>query len=168
MCSQASTTLRNTAVHCDIQHIQFSTSCFNPASKLLRIFIPSSLQGRMQAKLWIICFLRWRLGSALPHSYSPDLSNCDYNLRWRNRFMGLAYTQFWQPTALFALGVPMALGPFINYVRVSDGGGVGKISTYSYFGEEGQTHSYVMFSKSIFYIRNRVVKWFGRDHISFV
>ena len=50
-------------------------------------------------------------------------------------------------------------------------GGVGKISTYSYFEEGfeegGQTHSYVIFSKSIFYIRNRAVKWFGRDHISF-
>ena len=31
----------------------------------------------------------------------------------------------------------------------------------------GQTHSYVIFSKSIFYIRNRAVKWFDRDHISF-
>ena len=54
-------------------------------------------------------------------------------------------------------------GPFINYVRVSREGGVGKISTYSYFG--GATHSYVIFSKSIFYIRNRAVKWFGKDHI---
>ena len=41
--------------------------------------------------------------------------------------------------------------PFINYIRVSRGGGVGKISTYSYFGGRGQTHSYVIFSKSIFY-----------------
>ena len=31
-----------------------------------------------------------------------------------------------------------------------------------------QTHSYEIFSKSIFYIRNRAVKWFGRDHISFI
>ena len=46
--------------------------------------------------------------------------------------------------------------------------GVGKISTYTYFGEGGQTHSYVIFSESIFYIRNRAVKWFGSDHISFV
>ena len=28
-------------------------------------------------------------------------------------------------------------GPFINYVRFSTGGGIGKISTYSYFGGEG-------------------------------
>ena len=48
--------------------------------------------------------------------------------------------------------------------------GFGKIFTwtYSYFGGgRGQTHSYVIFSKSIFYIRNRVVKWFGRYHILF-
>ena len=31
----------------------------------------------------------------------------------------------------------------------------------------GQTHSYVIFLKTIFYIRNRAVKWFSRDHISF-
>ena len=60
------------------------------------------------------------------------------------------------------------MGPFINYVRVSRGEGVGKISTYSYLeGEGGQIHSYVIFYKSIFYIRNRAVKWFGREHISF-
>ena len=36
------------------------------------------------------------------------------------------------------------------------GGGVRKISIYSYFeGGGGQTHSYVIFSKSIFFIRNR-------------
>ena len=40
------------------------------------------------------------------------------------------------------------LGPIINYVRVPREGGMEKISTYSYFGG-GQTHSYVMFSKSI-------------------
>ena len=45
--------------------------------------------------------------------------------------------------------------------------GVGKISIYSYFGEGGgQTHSYVIFFKSIFYIRKYAVKWFGRDHTS--
>jgi hypothetical protein len=59
-------------------------------------------------------------------------------------------------------------GPFINYVSVSRGRGGGKISTYSYLGEGGQTYSYVIFSKSIFYIRNRAVKCFGRDHISFI
>ena len=32
---------------------------------------------------------------------------------------------------------------------------------------EGRTHSYEIFSKTIFYIRNRAVKWFGRDDISF-
>ena len=31
----------------------------------------------------------------------------------------------------------------------------------------GQTRSYVIFSKSIFYIRNRAVKEFGRGHIPF-
>ena len=59
-------------------------------------------------------------------------------------------------------------GPFIR--KDPEGGGrVGKISTYSYFGGgKGQIHSYVIFPKSIFYIRNRAVKWFGRDHISFI
>ena len=57
-------------------------------------------------------------------------------------------------------------GPFINYVRVPRGGGL-KISTYSYFGC-GQTNSYVIFSKSIFYIIDRPVKWFSRDHNSFI
>ena len=63
------------------------------------------------------------------------------------------------------------MGPFINYVRVpreGRGGGIGKIFTYSYFREEGgQIHSYIIFSKSIFYIKNCTAKWFGRDHISF-
>ena len=52
-------------------------------------------------------------------------------------------------------------GSFINYVRAPREGGL-KISTYSYFGEGGQTHSYVIFSKSIFYIRNYTeVVWQG-------
>ena len=34
--------------------------------------------------------------------------------------------------------------------------------------EGGQIPSYVIFCKSIFYIRNRAVTWFGRDHISFI
>ena len=32
----------------------------------------------------------------------------------------------------------------------------------------GQTHSYLIFSKSIFYIRNREVKWFRRDELYFI
>ena len=61
-------------------------------------------------------------------------------------------------------------GPFNNYARVMREGGVGKISTYAYFflGKGSQTYSYGIFSKSIFYIRNRGVKLFGRDHISFI
>jgi hypothetical protein len=53
-------------------------------------------------------------------------------------------------------------GPFINYIRVSreEGRGFWKISTYSYFGERRSHHSYIIFSKSIFYIRNQVV-WQG-------
>ena len=35
-------------------------------------------------------------------------------------------------------------------------------------GGGGQTQSYVIFSKSIFYIRNHAVKWFGRESISFI
>ena len=54
-------------------------------------------------------------------------------------------------------------GPLIYYVRVSRV--EGKSSTYFYLGGQGgQTHSYVIFSKSIFYIRNHAVKWFGWDH----
>ena len=64
---------------------------------------------------------------------------------------------------------PLGSGQFINYVRVPREGAVGKISTYSYFvGGEGQTHSYVIFPKWICYIRNRAVKLFGREHISFI
>ena len=59
-------------------------------------------------------------------------------------------------------------GAFINYLRVprERGGGVGKISTYSYFGGRGSNP----FVRNIFQadIRNRAVKWFGRDHISFI
>ena len=60
------------------------------------------------------------------------------------------------------------MGPFINYVRVSMGEGLEKSLHTLTFGRRGQIHSYVIFSKSIFYIRNRAVKWFGRDHISFI
>ena len=57
-------------------------------------------------------------------------------------------------------------GPFINYVRVPREGELEKsLHTLTL---EGQTHSYVIFSKSIFYIRNHAVKWFGKDHISFI
>ena len=54
-------------------------------------------------------------------------------------------------------------GSFINYVRVlrERGGGLDKSLHTFTFGEGGQTHSYVIFSKSIFYIRNRAVLWFG-------
>ena len=58
-------------------------------------------------------------------------------------------------------------GPLINYVRVPREGGLEKPQHTLTLGRGGQTHSYVIFSKSIFYIRNRAVKWFGRDHISF-
>ena len=57
-------------------------------------------------------------------------------------------------------------GSFINYVRVPRESGLEK-SLHTLTLEGGQTHSHVIFSKSIFYIRNRAVKWFGRDHISF-
>ena len=61
-----------------------------------------------------------------------------------------------------------AKGSFINYVRVPrEVGGLEKSLHTVTLGGGGQTQSYVIFSKSIFYIRNRVVKWFGRDHISF-
>ena len=57
-------------------------------------------------------------------------------------------------------------GSFINYVKVLREGGIGKISTYSYFGVGGgQTHSYVIFSKSIFYFKNRAVWWFDSNKI---
>ena len=53
----------------------------------------------------------------------------------------------------------MHKGPFINYVRVPREGGVLEKSLYTLtLRGRGQTHSYVIFSKSIFYIRNRAVK----------
>ena len=59
-------------------------------------------------------------------------------------------------------------GTFIIYLRVpKEGRGLEK-SLHTLTLGRGQTHSYVIFSKSIFYIRNRAVKWFGRDHISFI
>ena len=48
--------------------------------------------------------------------------------------------------------------PFTNYVRVPREWVVGKISTYSYFGGGSNWDSYVIFSKSIFYIRNNYFK----------
>ena len=55
-------------------------------------------------------------------------------------------------------------GPFINYVWVPrERWGLEKsLHTLTLGGGEAQTHSYVIFSKSIFYIRNRPVKWFDR------
>ena len=58
------------------------------------------------------------------------------------------------------------LGSFISYVRVPREGLEKSLHTLTW-GGGSQTHSYVIFSKSIFYIRNRAVKWFGKDHISF-
>ena len=58
-------------------------------------------------------------------------------------------------------------GPFINYVRVPREGGLEKSLHTLTLGRGGETHSDVIFSKSIFYIRNRALKLFGRDHISF-
>ena len=56
----------------------------------------------------------------------------------------------------------------INYVRVQREWGLEKSLHTLTLGGGGQTHSNVIFSKSIFYIRNRSVEWFGRDDISFV
>ena len=60
-------------------------------------------------------------------------------------------------------------GPFINYVRVPrEVGGWKNLYIPSHWRGGGVPNPfYVIFSKSIFYIRNRAVKWFGRDHISF-
>ena len=54
----------------------------------------------------------------------------------------------------------------MNYVRVMREGGLEKSLQTLTLGR-GSTHSSVMFSKSIFCIRNRAVKGFGKDHISF-
>ena len=48
-------------------------------------------------------------------------------------------------------------GPFINYARVPREGGLEKSLVPLLWGDGGQNHSYVIFSKSIFYIRNRAV-----------
>ena len=53
---------------------------------------------------------------------------------------------------------------YFNYVR-EEGRLEKSLHTLTLGGR--QIHSYVIFSKSIFHIRNRAVKWFGRDHISF-
>ena len=50
----------------------------------------------------------------------------------------------------------MDKGPFINYVNVSrEGGEFEKSLNTLTLGGGGQTYSYVIFSKLIFYIRNR-------------
>ena len=58
--------------------------------------------------------------------------------------------------------------PFMNYVRVPREGGLENLYILLLWEGGGQTYSYVIFSKSIFYIRNSAVKWFGRDRISFI
>ena len=53
-------------------------------------------------------------------------------------------------------------------LRKNRGGGLEKSLHTLTLGSRDQTDSYVIFFKSIFYIRNRVVMWFGRDqNISF-
>ena len=59
-------------------------------------------------------------------------------------------------------------GHSLNYVRVLREGGLEDLYILFLWGGGGQTHSYIIFSKSIFYIRNRMIKWFGRVHISFI
>ena len=57
----------------------------------------------------------------------------------------------------------VAKGPFINYVRVQrEEGGFKKL--YILLLWSGKVKSILT---SICYIRNRAIKWFGRDHISF-
>ena len=95
-----------------------------------------------------------------------------YSYILRSMFSGISYGKNYDfsPFVPHQVHIQTVKEPFINYVRFSRRRGVGKISTSSYFGlgRGGQTHSYVIFSKSIFYIRNCEVKWFGRDHVSFV
>ena len=82
-------------------------------------------------------------------------------------FAGLVF-QIQNLFSLICNAIGTSLGAIHSLRKGPEGGGIGKISTYSYFGRgEAQTHSYVIFSKSLFYIRNRAVKWFGKDHISF-
>ena len=59
------------------------------------------------------------------------------------------------------------MGPFINYIRILRVGGGWKNIYILLLWGGGEAHSYVIFSKSIFYISNRAVKLFGKDHISF-
>ena len=59
---------------------------------------------------------------------------------------------FWSLGSFYQSREHTHKGPLINYISVP---------------REGQTHSYIIFSKLIFYIRNCRVKCFGRDHISF-
>ena len=57
----------------------------------------------------------------------------------------------------------------IHYLHkgLERGRGWKNLDILTYFGGGGgQTYSYIIFSKSIFYIRNRAVKWIARDHIS--
>ena len=64
-----------------------------------------------------------------------------------------------RPLAPCVMSVANEKGPFINYVRVPREGGGGWKNPYILLLWGGQTHSYLVFSKSIFYIINRPVKW---------
>ena len=67
-----------------------------------------------------------------------------------------------------AMSYFLSLGPFINYVKIPREGEVGKISTHSYFGEEVKPYLTYILQSQYCVIRNCAVKWFGRDHISFI
>ena len=81
---------------------------------------------------------------------SPNERHKKDSVTWRHLYCVLKYIR----------------GHSLITLRVSTGEGLEKkLHTLTLRG--GHAHSYVIFSKSIFYIRNRAVKWFGRDYISF-
>ena len=78
--------------------------------------------------------------------------------------------QKFQKKKLYSASLPVYKGPFINYLKASRGEELKKsLHTLTLRGGgRDQINSYVIFSKPIFYIRNRAVKWFSGDHISFI
>ena len=88
-------------------------------------------------------------------------------LRIYRRDLELIVLTYEMSGVIILIFIGVCKGPFINYVRVPREGGLEKsLHTLTLRGR-GQTHSYVIFFRSIFYIRNRAVKWFGKN-ISFI
>jgi hypothetical protein len=74
---------------------------------------------------------------------------------------------FMMPGSLFVESSMSCKGPFINYVRLPREEGLEKSLHTLTLGGRGSNPFLRNIFQVDFYIINRAVKWFGRDHISF-